>query len=127
MAPSVSSTLAGGVIFLILLLAYQYIIYPAFLSPLAKIPNASFLAPYTPLWMLWNRLSGHELKTIYDAHKRNGPIVRLGPNEISVGTVNDGAKVLHSGYFDKHIWYHSVFAGNGYVEPVDIGETGMLT
>ena len=113
MTLAVSNPLAGSVILLGLLLVYHYVIYPAFLSPLAKIPNASFLAPYTNLWMLWNRLSGNERKTISDAHKRNGPIVRLGPNEISVGTVTDGAKALYSGYFDKHVWFHNVFAGNG--------------
>ena len=113
MALAVSNSVTGGVLLFGLLLAYQYIVYPAFLSPLAKIPNAGFLAPYTNLWILWNRLSGQERKTIRDAHKRNGPIVRLGPNEISVGTVADGAKALYSGYFDKHIWFHNVFAGNG--------------
>lgn len=37
------------------LIIYRFIIYPAYQSPLAKIPSAHTLAPLTPLWIHWRR------------------------------------------------------------------------
>ena len=112
--------LVAGAGFLISILVYQYILYPAFLSPLAKIPNAHFLAPYTSFWILRKRLRNQENKTIYEAHKKHGKIIRLGPNEISINSVSDGLKVVYTGNFDKHEWYPNLFANYGSVSPLPI-------
>jgi len=91
-------------------LAFYFIIHPAFLSPLSKlnIPNASPWAKYTPLWILRKRLTQQENKTLYAAHKKHGPIVRVGPNELSVNSL-EGLRVIYGGNFDKHAWYPNIF------------------
>lgn len=90
-------------------LVYRYLIYPVLLSPLAKIPNAHPVAPYTPLWILWTRFQGRENPTLYEAHQKHGPVVRLGPNEISINSV-EGLRIVYGGNFDKHDWYANVFS-----------------
>lgn len=99
--------------FLILILAYQYIIFPIFLSPLSKIPNAHFTSSFSPGWMLWQRKAHHENRAILAAHQRCGPVVRLGPNEISINCVEGGIRTVY-GSFDRHNWYTNAFQNYGY-------------
>jgi hypothetical protein len=104
-----SSTL--GLVFTIVSLAALYIliIYPTFLSPMAKMPAAHILARYTSLWMLWIRYDNREINTIHAAHQELGPVVLLGPNEVSINCVEGGTKTVYVGDFQKHKWY-TVFA-----------------
>ncbi|CAG7923832.1 unnamed protein product [Penicillium olsonii] len=97
------------------LVCYKTIIYPFFISPLAKIPNAHWSAPFTPAWMLWRRFTSRNNRTIQDLHERLGPIVRLGPSEISINCVDGGIKSVYTGGFEKHDWYPRVFASFGTV------------
>lgn len=98
-------------LFLTVFFVVYFVIFPVFLSPLSKleIPNADPLAKYTPLWILWRRFTLRENKTIYEAHKTLGPIVRVAPNEISVNSL-EGLRVIYGGNFDKHDWYPNVFS-----------------
>jgi hypothetical protein len=100
-----------SLLFLLTFLIVYFFIYPAFLSPLSKldIPNADPLAKYTPLWILWRRNTQRENRTLYEAHQKLGPIVRVGPNEISVNSL-EGLRVIYGGNFDKHAWYANVFS-----------------
>ncbi|KZZ97873.1 Cytochrome P450 [Ascosphaera apis ARSEF 7405] len=92
---------------------YKLIIYPAFLSPLAKIPNAHFTAPISPAWIIWNRFWMRNNRTVDEAHKRLGPVVRLGPNEVSVNCIDGGVRTVYSGGFEKHQWYPRAFGAFG--------------
>jgi hypothetical protein len=56
-------------------------------NPLRKVPAAHPLAHFTSLWIHSVRWRGIENATLKAAHDRLGPIVCLGPNEISVGKV----------------------------------------
>lgn len=111
MALSVFTTLA--VVSFVLFALYKGLIYPVFLSPLAKIPNAHWTAPISPAWILWTRLRGRNNRTIHAAHERLGPIVRLAPSEISVNCVDGGIKTVYTGGFEKHEWYPRVFGSFG--------------
>jgi cytochrome P450 len=98
-----------GVSIILVLLAYRYILYPAFLSPLSRIPNAHFTVSFCPLWMWWKRRGGREgTGSIFAAHRQKGPIVRLGPNEVSVASV-DGLRQIYTGGFRKPKWYAEQF------------------
>ena len=97
----------------LLLLAYRFIVYPAFFSPLATIPNAHFTAGFSPLWILWKRYTGAENKAIHEAHLKYGPIVRLGPNDLNINCVEGGLKTVYSGGFEKPNWYPNVFCNFG--------------
>jgi hypothetical protein len=97
------SWLFAGVLGLAFL--YKYLIYPLFISPLSKIPAAHWLARVTPLWILWIRHSTREVSTIHAAHERLGPVVLLGPNELSINCVKGGILTVYSGGFPKGDWY----------------------
>lgn len=91
--------------------AYKFLIYPAFLSPLAKIPNAHPTASISSAWIFWKRYMHKEVATIHAAHGRLGPVIRLAPSEISVNCVKGGIQTVYSGGFEKGIpdgnWYHA--------------------
>lgn len=91
---------------------YRYIIYPAFLSPLSRIPNANITVSVSPLWILWKRWLSKELSAIHAAHKKCGRIVRLGPNEVSVNS-DEGLRVVYAGGFEKHEFYPNLFDNYG--------------
>ncbi|KAK7178452.1 cytochrome P450 3A12 [Paraphaeosphaeria sporulosa] len=98
-----------GVSILLVLLGYRYFLYPAFLSPLSRIPNAHITVSVCPLWMWWKRRGGREgTRSIFAAHRQKGPIVRLGPKEVSVASV-DGLRQIYAGGFMKPKWYAEQF------------------
>lgn len=105
------SAIAFVVVFLFGL--YKFIIYPAAISPLSKIPNAHWSAPYSPLWILSVRYRWTENHDVRAAHLKLGAVVRLGPNEISIGTIDGGVKTVFGGGFEKGDWY-AVFDNYGY-------------
>ena len=103
--------------FLISLTLYKFIIEPAFLSPLAKIPAAHWSAPVSSLWILNERRRQRETPTVHAAHQRLGPIIRLAPNEISVNSVEGGIRAIYSGGYEKGDWYKNIFINYG-LEPM---------
>ena len=88
---------------------WAYIIIPAFVSPLAKIPNAHFTAPFSSLWITWRRYREQENRTVHAAHEKHGKIVRLGPKEVSINSVQDGIRMVYTGGFEKGDWYPAQF------------------
>lgn len=90
----------------IVFLVYRFVVYPAFVSPLASIPSAHPTAPFAPLWILWKRHQFKENSTLYAAHNILGPIVRVAPNEISINCVEGGIRTVYAGGFEKDVWYH---------------------
>ncbi|KAG0648857.1 Cytochrome P450 [Hyphodiscus hymeniophilus] len=93
------------------LAVYRFFIYPTFISPLSKIPNAHWTAPFSPLWILWTRYSSRENRVLHAAHLKLGPIVRVAPNEISINDVA-GLRTVYAGGFEKGEWY-SIFDNYG--------------
>jgi len=91
------------------LLIWKFVIYPGFISPLAKVPGANWSARFSSLWILWIRHSCRELRTIHESHLRYGPVIRLSPTEVSVNCVEGGIKTVYTGGFDKHEWYANLF------------------
>lgn len=92
-------------------LFYKYIFYPSVLSPLCRIPQAHWSCSISPIWILWARYNSRENRTLFEAHRDHGPIVRVGPTELSVNSI-DAVKTIYQGGFDKHQWY-SVFENYG--------------
>lgn len=101
-----------GTCLLLLLLLYRYVLYPTFISPLSKIPNAHFSSPILPLWIQSKRQNGAAVRTLLALHEKHGPVVRLGPNEISVNSA-DALRTVYIGGFEKHRWYIDVFVNFG--------------
>ena len=97
---------------LMLVISYKYFIQPSFLSPLSRIPSAHSTSPFSNVWILWQRYHRRENRTIHDAHMRLGPIVRLGPTELHVNSV-EALKVVYSDAFDKTDFYSRTFENYG--------------
>jgi hypothetical protein len=80
-------------------------------NPLRKIPAAHPLAHFTSLWIYYIRWRAVENATLKEAHGRLGPIVCLGPEEISVNCVKGGIRDVYAGGFekesaqDRYNWY----------------------
>lgn len=100
-----SGLLSISLLAVVALLVYQFLIYPTFVSPLSKIPAAHLTASWSPLWILWIRYTRVEVQTIHQAHRRFGPIVRLGPNEVSINCVDGGLRTVYAGGFEKPFFY----------------------
>ncbi|KAK4189393.1 putative cytochrome P450 E-class, group IV [Podospora australis] len=110
---AVISTASGyyAIVGLLTFLTYRYIFYPVFLSSLARIPNAHWSAPLSSLWILNTRFSRRENRTLAEAHRLLGPIVRVGPDELSISDLGS-LRTVYQGGFEKPAWY-SVFDNYG--------------
>ncbi|EOD44572.1 putative cytochrome p450 protein [Neofusicoccum parvum UCRNP2] len=108
------SLLADIAVAALLATIYRYIVYPAFLSPLAKIPAAHFSAHFSSLWLKYIRYHNIENRTVQALHEKYGPIVRLGPSELSINCYDEGLKTVYGGGFPKTTWYPLQFAFYGF-------------
>ena len=79
-------------------------------SSLKDIPNAHFTVPYSRLWLLsikWRKL---ENRTRTQLHRDLGPVVRIGPRDVSVNCIDDWVRTIYSAKFDKEpFFYHALF------------------
>ena len=89
----------------VLALLYQYILHPLLFSPLRRLPSAHPLARFTSLWILYIRFIEWENRAVHAAHVKHGPIILLGPNEISVNCVDGGIRNVYAGNFEKDSYY----------------------
>ncbi|KAF1969589.1 cytochrome P450 monooxygenase-like protein [Bimuria novae-zelandiae CBS 107.79] len=76
-------------------------VYRYWTNPLCKIPAAHPLAHFTSLWIYYVRWRAVENTTLKRAHAQLGPIVCLGPNEVSVNCVKGGIRDVYAGGFEK--------------------------
>ncbi|PHH89692.1 hypothetical protein CDD83_5473 [Cordyceps sp. RAO-2017] len=90
---------------------YAFLLHPALLSPLARIPSAHWSCAVSGLWILAARRRGRENRSLGDAHRRLGRVVRVAPNALSVDGV-DAVRAVYQAGFDKWPWY-SVFDNYG--------------
>ncbi|KAE8353462.1 cytochrome P450 [Aspergillus coremiiformis] len=93
-------------------LIYYYLIFPVVISPLSKLPNAHFTSRFSNIWIRWQRYRNRENRVIHQTHKDHGPIVRMGPTEVSVNCPA-ALKVVYSDACDRDEWYGRVFAHYG--------------
>ena len=88
-----------------------WIVYQRFFHPLASIPGP-FLASLTRLWMTKHSWDGDMNTTMIALHKKHGPLVRTGPNELSVADLAAIKTIYGAGTpFRKSDWY-SVWQGH---------------
>ncbi|KAK3617897.1 hypothetical protein LTR56_024996 [Elasticomyces elasticus] len=77
---TIFSLVAAGVIL-------EKILRYRFITPLRNFPGP-FLASITDKWLLYYDLAGLRTLTIHELHRRYGPVVRIGPNELSFSDVS---------------------------------------
>ncbi|KAF3075096.1 Pisatin demethylase [Trichoderma lentiforme] len=61
-----------------------YVVYQCFFSPIAAFPGP-FAAKFTKIWRAYATYRGQWHREIMELHRRYGNVVRIGPNELSVG------------------------------------------
>ncbi|KAH8672692.1 cytochrome P450 [Tricladium varicosporioides] len=88
---------------------YKFLLVPLFLSPLSQIPSAHPTSHILPFWIYYIRWVNIENGTLYDLHKKKGPILRLAPNELSVNCYEGGIKTIYGGGFEKTDFYARIF------------------
>ncbi|KAF4633423.1 hypothetical protein G7Y89_g4693 [Cudoniella acicularis] len=91
-----------------LLYLFQYLHKNTKNATLNRIPKAHSTSGVFPFWILWQRFQNTENVAVNEAHERHGPIVRIGPQELSVNLVHGGIRTIY-GSFEKHSWYHSFY------------------
>lgn len=79
----------------------------AFSSPLRAIPNAHFTTPVSRIWILWSRFTGKEFSKCLELHNRLGPVIRIGPCEISVNCIEGGVRTVYGGNWEKSSMYEN--------------------
>lgn len=80
------------VTFIVILLTI-YIFYQHFWHPLARYPGP-FLASLTDIWQVQEWLSGKQPYHLTELHAKYGPIVRYGPDKLSV-TCKDAVQTVY--------------------------------
>ncbi|KAF7596015.1 hypothetical protein BBP40_003795 [Aspergillus hancockii] len=93
-------------------LIYQYLVFPAFVSPLSRLPHAHFSSRFCDVWIKWQRYRGRGNKAIHQAHNRLGPIIRIGLTEVSVNCPK-AIKIVYSDLCDRDEWYSRAFQDYG--------------
>lgn len=79
-------------------------------SGLKDIPNAHFSVPYSRLCLLSTRSRKIENRSRLHLHRRLGPIVRLGPRDVSVNCIDDGVRTIYGANFDiETSFYYASF------------------
>lgn len=81
----------------LLYFAYAHILHPLFLSPLRHVPVPHPLCRFSSAWILWQRFQKRENRSLKTAHDRLGPVLLLGPNEVSVNCTKGGVSVVYTG------------------------------
>jgi unspecific monooxygenase len=100
------ATLTPGLLLPPLLLILYFVQkYFGRLRPLNAIPSAHPTAFFSSIWLLSIRYRKRENRTVWEAHKRLGPVVRLAPEEVSVCTL-EGLKTIY-GDWEKNAWYEA--------------------
>jgi hypothetical protein len=82
-------------------LLYRYLLYPAFFSPLAKIPTPHPLAGVVRFWLSSKERSGCQARSLLEAHRRHGPVIRVEPNHVHVASLDGLRVVFHVGRYER--------------------------
>lgn len=82
------------VLFICLLVASA--LYQSLRSPLAKLPGPLH-TKFTAAWLKYKEFTGNRRAYIHDLHQELGPVIRLGPNEVSFASAEAIKEIYTSG------------------------------
>jgi hypothetical protein len=84
----------------------EFVIYPFYTSPLAKIPGPKLYAA-TNWWIMLLNFTGKRTKTLHELHKKYGNIIRIAPNELHLSG-EEPMKVIYGAgtVFSKPAFYN---------------------
>ncbi|CAI7653153.1 unnamed protein product [Penicillium pancosmium] len=103
-----STPLATGVIGLAIILLVHWIISPLFNGPLAQIPGPKLYA-LTKWRLALDDWKGTRTRRIDELHKRYGPVVRIGPNEVAFNSLSALRTIYGAGSGFERTSFYSMF------------------
>ncbi|KAJ5793372.1 uncharacterized protein N7503_009350 [Penicillium pulvis] len=62
-------------------------VYRLYCHPLSKIPGPK-IAACTSLWLAYHTYIGNECTAVYSLHRRYGPVLRVGPNDVDISNAD---------------------------------------
>ncbi|KAI0141601.1 cytochrome P450 [Xylariaceae sp. FL1272] len=83
-------------------------VYRRYASPLRSIPGP-FAASFTRLWKLRSTLTENTQWEHVELHKKYGPVVRIGPNEVSFSSPQVARNILSAGKRFYKTDFYTVF------------------
>ncbi len=93
------------ILILLFIFSFLVIYLRAFSGPLGKIPGP-FSARLSRLWMVRHSRDGDMHRKIIELHRKNGEVIRTGPNGVSVSDLSASKKIYGAGTkFLKSDWY----------------------
>ncbi|KAJ5219303.1 uncharacterized protein N7498_001402 [Penicillium cinerascens] len=89
-----------------IILLFGYVVGQRLFSPLSKVPGPWFTR-FTSLWIKYQEFTVNRREAIHELHKEYGPVVRLGPNEVSFTSLEAIKEIYASGGsgYDKTEFY----------------------
>ncbi|MCJ1301335.1 hypothetical protein MMC08_004134 [Hypocenomyce scalaris] len=87
------------------------VIWRLFLTPLKTIPSSNKWAELSGIWLWYHDLKGSAPNVIKETHDKHGPIVRVGPNEVSINDpeVHNSALYCQGSTFMKAPYFYDPF------------------
>lgn len=80
----------------IMAVALSYVIYYRYLHPLSKYPGP-FMASLTNFWKAYQYLTFAFHHNMLELHAKYGPVVRIGPNDLSFNSKDAIGPIYKSG------------------------------
>lgn len=114
---SSSLQLLPWLVFCTFVIAFAHSAYVALAGPLSGIPAIHWLARWSGYYNLYIKYFYSTRTTHYEAHLRMDknisvrPIIRVGPNEVSIMST-EGIKTVWGAGFERSPWY-TVFSNFG--------------
>ncbi|KAH8430736.1 cytochrome P450 [Aspergillus melleus] len=103
-------SLPGALLLGVLCLTTGYVIHQVWLHPLAKYPGP-LVSKLTHLYSVYHALRSDRHADLYRLHQQYGPIVRFGPNHISIKDVRALEPIYgHGANVRKSRWYSSFYS-----------------
>ncbi|KAF8866807.1 cytochrome P450 [Acephala macrosclerotiorum] len=88
------------------LLSLGLSIHRAIFAPASKLPGPWY-SLFTDLYLMYKEFTGQRRPYIHELHKKFGPVIRLGPNEVSFTSMEAMKEIYQSGGsgYDKTEFY----------------------
>ncbi|KAJ5106319.1 Cytochrome P450 [Penicillium angulare] len=88
------------------ILLLGYFVACGFTSPISKVPGPWYTR-FTSFWIKYQEFTANRRESIHSLHKTYGPVVRLGPNEVSFTSLDAIKEIYASGGsgYDKTEFY----------------------
>lgn len=92
----------------LLYVIYSFVLIPLIFTPLRSVPGPKSFA--ISKWRLaYEDWKGYRTKTIYQLHLKYGPVVRIGPNEVSFNSVSALRTIYGPGSGFERTSFYQVF------------------